>query len=648
MKTILYISTALGALISSPVLANDASVEMDTVVVTANRAPERLDQVGGQMTVVDLATIQSQQSAVVSDILLTTPGISLSRNGGVGTATQLRIRGAETDQTVVLIDGVKLNDPSGTGGGYNFANLMVGDVARIEVLRGAHSTLWGSQAIGGVVNIITRDPAKAFEASADLEGGSYGTAYGRLGLGGKGERLVWRAAGGYLTTDGVSGFNKARGGREADGYRNLGGNAKATLLVTDQLSIDLRGVYSRGRAEVDGFPAPVFAFADTNEYGVTREWIAYGGLNLSLLDGRFTSRLAAAFTDTARKNTNPAQAVTTTTFDAAGKNRRFEYQGVWEFAPTLRAVFGAETERSEFRTASPSAANPRPVPGTRKATIDGVYGQLTGTVVPGLTLTGGLRYDDHNEFGGNTVGQASAAWVVGEATVLRASFGQGFKAPTLYQLGSEFGNAALNPESADSWDAGVEHRFMDGRIVLSGAYFERQTKNQIDFVSCAATATAPLCFGPNGLRRSGYYNNIARTRARGAELQGEVTVAEGLTLKGNYTWTEARNDVAGNANFNRRLQRRPEHQGYAEASYVWGFGLTTAVAGRFTGHSFDDAANRNRLKSYALWDVRASFPVTDQIEVYGRVENLFDKNYETIRNYGQLGRAAYAGVRARF
>ena len=649
MKTYLYLSTALLALAPAAAQAAAAINELDAVVVTASRTPERVDRVGGQITVLDAAAIEAQQTPIVSDILARTPGLSVTRNGGVGGATQVRIRGAESDQTVVLIDGAKLNDPSATGSGYNFANLMVGDISRIEILRGAQSVLWGSQAIGGVVNVITEDPVRPFQAEIDAEGGAHESGYVRGGVGGKTERVTWRASAGYLTTSGVSQFDKAQGGREHDGYRNAGASAKARVALTDQLSVDLRGVYSRGRNQFDGFPPPNFSFGDTREYGITRDLVAYAGLNLDLLDGRFTNRAAFAYTRTDRDNFNPDQTVTTRTFDAAGRNRRFEYQGTWKVSDAWTAVFGAESERASMRTASPSSFTPNPVPGRRKAQLDGVYGLVKGEVVPGLTLGGGLRLDDHGDFGRHTTGQASAAWSLNEGnTVLRASWGEGFKAPSLFQLGSEFGNAALDPESARTWDAGVEQRLADGRIAVSGAYFERRTKNQIDFVSCFGAVTLPLCTGPSGLRRSGFYDNIGAARAHGIELEGRARVTEALTVTANYTWTHARNTTAGSANLGKTLARRPAHQAYVGASYKWPADIETAVDVRLNGDLFDDAANRFRLKGVTLVDLRASWPILEHIELYGRVENLFDRHYQNIRNYAQPGRSAYAGVRARF
>ena len=649
MKTCLYLSAAALALSPAAAQAAAAITDVDTIVITASRAPERADRVGGQITVLDRAAIDAQQTPIVSDLLARTPGVSVTRNGGVGGATQLRIRGAETEQTVVLIDGVKLNDPSATGSGYNFANLITGDVSRIEVLRGAQSVIWGSQAIGGVVNLITADPESPFEGRVDVDGGAHQSGYVQAGVGGASERVTWRASAGYLTTGGVSQFDARQGGREKDGYRHASAAAKARVALTDQLSLDVRAVYSRGRNQFDGFPAPAFSFADTREYGITEDIVAYAGLGLDLLDGRLVNRAAFAYTRTDRDNFDPDQAVTARTFDAAGRNRRFEYQGTWKVTDAWSAVFGAESERSSMRTASPSSFTPNPVPGRRKAQLDAVYGQVKGEVAAGLTVAGGLRYDDHGDFGAHTVGQASAAWALNDgATVLRASWGQGFKAPSLYQLGSEFGNAALDPESAETWDAGVEQRFAQGRVVLSGAYFERQAKSQIDFVSCFSSPSLPLCRGPNGAARSGFYDNIARTEARGVELEGQAKLTDDLTLAANYTWTRARNDTPGNANRGNRLARRPQDQAYGEATYRWPVGVTTALAVRHLGASFDDAANRNRLKGVTLVDLRASWPLRERIELYGRVENLFDRHYQTIRNYGQPGRSAYAGVRASF
>jgi vitamin B12 transporter len=650
MRLYLFSSAALAALSTfSPALAQGAApaVAVQSVgelVVTANRSPERSDRVGQSVTVVDHDAIVASQAVIASDLLARVPGLSVTRNGGPGGITAVRIRGAEDAQTVLAIDGVKLNDPASTSAAYNFANLLVGDVDRIEVLRGSQSTLWGSQAIGGVVNVITRRASKPFEGDAQVEGGSMSTANVRGGVGGAGDWGDWRIAAGRFTTHGISAY---RQGAEKDGYRNTSATARGRLKLSEAVSLDLRGFYAKGRNETDGFPPPDFSFADTHEYALTRDLLGYAAVNVDLFGGALRNRLAVSYTRTDRDQFNPDQAVTTRTFDARGRNRRFEYQGVWTISDDVGATFGAESEDATMRTASPTSFDPNPAPVRGKAGIDSLYAQVHATVLHGLTLTGGLRRDSHDTFGDHTLGQADAAWSLnGGKTILRASWGQGFKAPTLYQLYSDFGTLGLKPEEAKGWDAGVEQRLVDDHIRLRATWFQRRTTNQIDFVSCFGGIVSPVCLR-NGAPRSGGYDNIARTKAHGAELEAEATAGP-LSVKANYTYTRSRNDVPGSPLRGDHLPRRPEHQADIDVTYAWDNGGTLGGEIRYVGRSYDNAANTTVLASYTLLDLRASYPVTDAIEVFGRVENVFDEDYLTIANYGSTGRAAYLGVRGRF
>jgi vitamin B12 transporter len=655
MKTILLSTAALLGVLSTtaaqaqPAAAPDvagaeSSNAVRGVVVTANRAPTAATAVAQAITILDRAQIEASQAILLPDLLGRTAGVTLSRNGGPGGVTALRIRGAETDQTLVVIDGVRLNDVAQPGAGYNFANLLTGDVARVEVLRGAQSTLWGSQAIGGVVNVVTTVPTEPFQASLDAEGGDLSTAYVRGGVGGAGERLVWRLGAGYYTTDGVS---AAAVGAEDDGFQHTSLNGRLGVQVTDNLSLDLRAIYSYGRVQVDGYPAPAFSFADTAEYGVTEELAGYAGLNLALLDDRLRNRLAFSRARTDRQSLNPAQAVTDVTFDARSEVDRWEYQGTFALTEAWQAVFGLEREEASMRTASPSAFNPTPPTQSASADLDSAYVQLQGPLIAGLTVTAGVRRDEHDTFGGQTLGQGALAWSLNEGdTILRASFGQGFKAPSLYQLYSEYGNLGLNPEEADAWDLGVEQALAGGRAVVSATWFQRETTNQIDYVSCFSAPADPLC-RVGGATRFGYYSNTARTEAHGVELTGQAKVGP-FDLAANYTWTEASNEAAGSPNRGKRLARRPEHQGYMSVTHVWSAGPSATLAVRFIGEAFDDAANRNRLEPRALLDLRAAWPVSETFEVYGRVENLFDDQDPSTRGYGEVGRFGALGVRARF
>lgn len=614
----------------------DDANAVDQVVVTAGRAADKLSETPVSTTVITAEILRQRQAVVVSDLLSRTPGVTVTRNGGVGGSTQVRIRGAETDQTAVLIDGVKLNDPSSTGGGYNFATLLAGDVDRIEVLRGPQSTLWGSQAIGGVVSMITKTPDGPLSGDATVEGGSRATAYARVGVGAGGDWGGWRLAAGSYTTAGVSNFDEAMGGKEKDGYHNTAVSGRLDLKVAEWATVDARLSYAAGRNEFDGFPAPAFAFADTAEYGKTKELVSYLGTRLTSFDGALESRIGYSYTQTDRDNYNPDQAVTTKTFDARGTDNSLEYQGTWTINPVWRAVFGAETERTWFRTAAPSDFDPNPTADRHATGMDSVYGQLQAKPVAGLTLTGGVRYDDHDTFGSATTFQAGATWTPNDgATIFRANYGEGFKAPSLYQLYSDYGNTALKPEEAKSWDIGVEHSVLDGRLRGSVTYFNRDTTNQIDFLS----NNIPPNFGG--------YANTAKTQADGVEVEGSFEVNSLLTLSANYTNMDAVNKSAG-ANYGKDLVRRAGETANADAELSLPNGLTAGVTMQYVGHSFDNAANTRRLKSYVLTDVRVSYPINDTFELYGRVENLFDQQYETLYRYGTLGRGAFAGVRARF
>ena len=624
-------------ILSALFIASGARAEApDTIVVTASRAPQPLSRVGQSLTVLDAPEIARRQTQFATDLLRTTPGLSVSRNGGVGGIASVFIRGAESDQTVALIDGVKLNNPASPGGGFDFGNLLTGNIARIEILRGPSSVLWGSQAIGGVVNIVTVAPTDALTINARAEGGSFGTGQAVGNISGTVGPLAASAGAGYFRADGISAFSERRGGREADGYRNTGANARAVLTLTDALSVEARGYYSNGKAQIDGFAPPTFAFGDTREFSRTREFVGYGGVNAALFDGKLKNRLGYAYTNTRRRNFDP-NGFTYETFASRGTNERFEYQGVATPLDWVTATFGAERETSKYRSTSFGGPQAR-----GRARLDSGYGQVAVTPLAGLTATAGVRHDEHDRFGGATTFAASGVWTIA-ATTLRASYSEGFKAPTLFQLQSDFGNQTLRPERARGWDAGVTQRLAGGRIEASATYFDRRSRDLIDFASCFGVVSA-ICVG----RPFGTYDNIARSRARGVEVALAVTPVEALRVQANYTYLDAENRASGSANYGKQLARRPRHTVNLVADYAWDFGLSTGATVSVEGDRFDDAPNRRRTDGHVTADLRAAYPVTANIEVYGRVENLFDARYETVFQYGTPGRAAYGGVRLRY
>lgn len=625
--------------VAAPALAQTAPAA-ETIIVTATRTPQKPAATGASVAVLDAAAIRAAGGAPVVDLLRDVPGVSFSRNGGVGSVTSVQIRGAESDQTVVLIDGVKLNDPSQPGGGFNFANLLLGDLDRIEVLRGPQSTLYGSQAIGGVVNLITREATRPLEASLAAETGELETASLRGAVRGAAGALRYGLSAGRFETGGIS---AAAAGRERDGYENTAAQARAAYQLSPALGLEARVWWSQGEVGIDGFPAPAFVLADTPERSRTEERILYGAANLTTLEGRWRTRLSLSQTTTDRESRNPALSVPIT-FDARGVNDRVDLQSVLDLTAQVQIVAGYEHETASFRTASPSVATPNPRPATAEVDSQAFYAQIQARPTPGLTVTLGARATDHERFGEAVNLRATLAWAINDgATILRAAAADGFKAPSLFQLLSNFGNVSLQPEEATSVEVGVEQALFDRRLIAALTWFDRSATNQIDFVSCFRN---PAAFCVN--RPFGTYDNIARTKADGLEATLEFRPIDALSLTAGLATLDARNDAGGSANFNRRLARRPDQTSFLTASWRFGPGREVSATLSRIGDSFDNASNSVRLPGYELVTLRASWAVSERWSVQARIENVGDETYQTTAGYGSPPRQAFLGLHADF
>lgn len=619
LKILLFASAAM--LPATPAFAqyeDDGTFEVyprekDEIVVVATGVEQPARESGRAVSVVGRDDLDRVQAVALSDVLATVPGISVSRNGGMGGFTAVRVRGAEGEQTLVLIDGVRVNDPSSPGGGYDFGNLLAGAVDRVEVLRGPNSTIWGSQAIGGVINIVTARNREGIEARANAEAGSFGTYSGNAAVMGGDEYIQGSFTAGYYKTDGIS---AAANGTEADGYRQYGATGRIQGFITPDISIDLRGYYSDSRAELDGFPPPTYAvLMDTAEYSTAQEVYGYAGLHAKLFDGAFDSELAFTAGDIDRNNYDPSVGITPSFF-GRGTSERYLYRGNIRVAEQLRLVVGAEHEDSRFTDGSVAESTG----------ITSFYAEAIVKPVDMLTINAGVRQDDHQDFGNHTSFAVSGSLRPTDSTVIRANYGEGFKAPTLFQLyGSFIGTPTLQPETAQSYEIGADQTI--GPVTLSATFFHRDTVNQIDFDLGTFT-----------------YGNIARARTQGIELEVLAKPVSGLIVSANYTHLDAENRSPG-ANLGNDLARRPRDVGNFAVDYRFPFELSLGASVQLRGDSFDNAGNSVRLKGYTLVNIRAEMPVTDQLSFYGRVDNLFDEQYQTVANYGTPGRAAYVGVR---
>ncbi len=611
MKTIFLF--AAGSMLATPALAQDDGTE--AIIVSAIGVEQSADMTGQAVTVIDRATIEQRQTVALSDLLSTTPGVTVTRNGGLGTVTSVRIRGAESDQTLTLIDGVRVNDPSSPGGGFDFANLLSSSVQRVEILRGPNSVPWGSQAIGGVVNIITQAPTQGLQARANVEYGDMDTVFASGGISGSSGILSASLTGGYLRTDGISAYAD---GKEKDGYRQYGATGRVELAFAPNIRLDLRGYWADSKTDLDGFAAPNYTFADTREYSTARELYGYAGLHVDLADGRFRNTVAFQIADIDRENLD-RDLTPRLQFLAKGRSERYTYKGDYAASDAIRFIVGAEHEDTRLRDGI----------ATFMRGVTSGWGEVVLTPVERLAITGGIRYDDDDAFGGHTTFSGNAAYTLPTDTVLRGSYAEGFKAPTLYQLYAPFyGTPSLQPETAKSWDAGIEQRLVGGRLVASVTYFNRRTRNQIDFDMASFT-----------------YSNIARTRADGVEVGLLMRPTDALTFQAAYSYIRTENRSEGFVG--KDLARRPDQSVSVSADYRLPFGLVVGGTVQMVGDSFDNAANSVRLEGYTLASLRAELPVGDRFSLYGRVENLFDEKYETVANYGTIGRAVYGGIRVK-
>lgn len=611
MRILLFATASLLAFAAqtagSPAFAEETTTDVDGVTIEAARLPTTPADAPG-VRVIDEAEIEALQATFAADILTTVPGVSLYSEGAFGGITSVRIRGASTDKTLVLLDGVPMNDPATPSGAFNFSSIDLADIDRIEILSGPQGSLWGSSAIGGVIAFRSRE---ADGVNAGVEGGSFGTmrAYASIGTSTPDHAVSATVSG--FRTDGVSQADEADGAAEDDGFETWTGGLNGRVRVTDGVELDGRIRYTWTEAETDGFPPPFFLLADTADRAESATWSGYGRVRF---EGPWDvdHALSVSLYDLERESFGSFPGVFTA-----------ERQ-VWRYV--------AEHDRSQDRWGFVGGIEHERVRGDASfadATLEtaSLFGVGRFDVTDRVTTTLGLRHDAPQDFDGETTVRAAVSADLGGGWRATASSGQGFKTPTISQILCDFcftPPVPLSPETAEGWDVTLGWRSQDRRLEASVTWYRLDVKDQISYVG-------------------GHYENIASTSADGIEADLRVVLAQGWRLKAGYAWTDAVDQSSG-----LRLLRAPEHTG--SATLFWERGrFDAALTVRAESEQRDVVGFGTGVRDgFVTADLAAGFDLGERVRLTARIENLTDAHYQEAAGYGQPGLSGYVGIRLRY
>jgi vitamin B12 transporter len=609
------------------------AVELPQIVVSASQYPMDATRVGASVTVLSGEKLRESGVQTVADALRSVPGVSVTQSGGRGTLTEVRMRGGETNQTLVLIDGIEMSDVA--SGAFDFADLHVDDIERIEVVRGPQSGIYGSYAQTGVISIITlsgKGLAKPV-VSAKIEGGSMDTISGSASVRG----ANGPAYGSFTVSDyRTGGYNISRFGSERDGSKALTVTGKAGADVTSNFNIEgvMRYVDRSAQSDPQDFnwpPGPNYGLVvDGNDRTTYGNFTGRLGATLKLLDGRWIQNAnVKVYEDRTRYLSNDV-----VQFGADGKRTIFDYKSTFLFDT---AIAGGEHHTVSFlvedrRENYDQLFSATPYVKTRL----GMAGEYVLDLPTNTTLSGALRHDNNSAFADVMTWRLALSQRFPAAGArLHTSAGKGITDPSVYELfGSTFNlpNPGLRPEQSIGWDAGVEKTWLDGRVMADVTYFSSNFTDKIELTSV----------GGGGFI---YVNGIGLAPRRGVEVAGTVKPVHWLSMVATYTYTDARDS------FGNQEVRRPPHSASLNTTALFPDGKTKLTIGTSYNSTRKDFiftptdVLRGDLASTTLVRANLSHDVTRWANIYLRAENLFNAHYEEVFSYRAPGFAAYAGLR---
>ena len=611
---------------------SDTALALPNMVVTATRTETPEDEVGSAITVITAKDIADKNINNVADALRTVPGLDVVRSGSLGQQTSVFLRGANSNHTLVLVDGVEMNDPSSPTGAFDFAFLQADNIERIEVVRGAASAAFGSDAIGGVINVITKKGAGKVKLSGVAEGGSYGTWKTGGNISGGTERVNYSFDASRLETAGFSAADKNLGNSMPNGYKNTNLSGRAGFKVNDALDFGTTLRYGEGKSSLDNGGGK--GADDPNYYGRFNELFTRGFGHLKLFEGFWEQTVGVAYSRTDRNNVNGVDPVNNFSSAATnlGQKVKLDYQNIFHVHKSNTVMLGVEEEVDSLSSSASSDypawsySSSASIPLKTMNTL-GFYLQDQIKLFDRSFTTLGVRYDDNNRFGGHETWRANELYTIKETgTRFKGSYGTGFKAPTLNQMYDTIygtGNVNLKPETSRSWDVGVEQDLFKKVSTLGISYFETAFNNLIQ-------ANSPF-----------YVNqNVSKAKTNGIESFAEVRPMTDLTLRATYTYQQAQNLDTGN-----QLLRRPRDKASFDADYRFLEKAHFHVNVLMVGKKADYAST---VAGYAMLNFSGSYDVHKYVQLFARIDNVLNKQYEEVYGYGTSGVAGYGGVKVSY
>jgi vitamin B12 transporter len=617
--------------------SDSVKTTLSEVIITATRTETPAVEIGSSYSLMASEQIEKQQLNSVVDVLRQLPGLSIVQQGGPGKVSNVFMRGANSNHTLVIMDGVVMNDPSSPNNAFDFSFLNTLDVDRIEVVRGPQSTLYGSDAMAGIINIISKKGTSVPQYNFAGETGSNGYYRGNISALGTYGILNYAVTATRNGSDGVSSADARYGNTEKDSYSNNSFMSKLGISAAQNFSLELLYKYAKEKSAID--QSEIHGDDPNYTYSI-EEQIFKGGANLSLFGGSWKQSFNASLIKNFSRSLDlPDEARSYTSLDAFYKAQRtkFDWQNTLSFLQNNLIMFGVESSKEQASTNTISGSEWGPYNSMFPESSmrnTAVYLQDQLSYSNSFFTSVGIRYDKNEKFGGTTTFRIAPAYFIEPtSTKIKMSYGTAFKAPSLYYLFDPlYGNPDLKPERSKGWDFGFEQYFLNNTLCVSATYFDLEFQDMFGY-------------GPDYKEI-----NIAKASSRGIEFTTSVKSVKNLSIDASYTYTKTKNEYDdGSGDFNKALLRRPEHQLSLNANYQistrLNFNSLIQFVGKRDDKDFSDYINVKRvvLQDYTLVSFAVSYKLWDYLQLHGRIDNVLDKQYEEVLYYGTLGRAFYLG-----